>query len=352
MALSKILIEDFENIIKSNLNLSKLKSRTILVTGANGFLASYFIEFILFANRSYNLNAKIIALVRNLDKAKERFSNYLDNDQLIFLHQDVCDKISINNDVDYILNYASAASPKVYGINPISVQNANLLGTINLLEFAKEKKVKSFLYISSGEIYGSVDNEKMPISESTFGFLDHTLVRSCYGESKKMAENICFCWHFQHNSPIKIARPFHTYGPGMDLNDGRVFSDFVSDIINNRDILIKSDGKDLRAFCYISDVTYGFIKILLDGENGNAYNVGSDIETSIEELGKILISIFPDKNLSIKMNTRTDRGTYLNSNIRRGYPSVTKLRNLGWNFDKSVAEGFRRTILFYLNNKK
>jgi UDP-glucuronate decarboxylase len=350
MALQKILVEDFENLLNSDLDFSNFNSKTILVAGANGFLASYFVELVLFANKVNNLNAKVIALVRDISKAKQRFSSYLNCKHLVLLNQDVCSKFSISCDIDYVIHYASAASPKVYGINPISVQNANLLGTINLLELSKEKRVKSFLYISSGEIYGSVDFKKMPITENTFGFLDHTLVRSCYGQSKRMAENICFCWYFQHNLPIKIARPFHTYGPGMDLSDGRVFSDFVSDVINTRDIIMKSDGKDHRAFCYVSDVTSGFLRILFDGENGNAYNVGSDIETSIEELGKILISLFPEKKLSLKMQLGTDRGTYLNSNIRRGYPSVEKLRNLGWDFKMSVAEGFRRTVLFYLFN--
>lgn len=347
MILNKILEEDFEYILKSNSNFSSFKSQTILVTGASGFLASYFVELIFYANLKYSLNIKIIALVRNISKAKSRFINYLNNENLVLLHQDVCDKIKISYNVDYILHYASAASPKVYGVDPISVQNANVLGTINLLNFAKEKEVKSFLYISSGEVYGSVDPNKMPIKEDTFGYLDHTQIRSCYGESKRMAENICFCWNFQHKIPIKIARPFHTYGPGMDLNDGRVFSDFVSDILNNRDLVIKSDGKDSRAFCYISDATSGFVKILTNGENGAAYNVGIDIETSIDELANVLINLFPEKKLKLNKLTNIDRGTYLNSNIRRGYPSVNKLQSLGWDYKTSITDGFRRTILFY-----
>jgi nucleoside-diphosphate-sugar epimerase len=348
--LSKIVKDDLKFIVNHPLDWNLLKNSTALISGANGFLPSYLVETLLFLNDSKNLNIKVIALVRNHEKAQARFSHHFKRSDLELLIHDVTLPLAISSSVkiDYIIHAASQASPLYYSVDPIGTQNANTYGTSNLLQIAKEKNVKSFLFFSSGEVYGVLQPHQVPTKENDYGYLDPLLLRSCYGESKRMGENICVCWHHQYKTPVKIVRPFHTFGPGMDLEDGRVFADFVADIVHNRDIVMKSAGTDVRAFCYLADATLGFLKVLLYGKDGEAYNVGSDKETSIRELAEILVGLFPEKKLKLMINESQVSSNYVRSSIRRSCPDIAKMRALGWNPYYSVAEGFKRTIQSYL----
>jgi len=146
----------------------------------------------------------------------------------------------------------------------------------------------------------------------------------------------------------KIVRPFHTYGPGMLLDDGRVFADFVSNIVNKQNIVLNSDGSSRRAFCYLTDATIGFLTILLNGENGEAYNMGNPQEEySILELAKILVNAYPEFKLEVILNTITNTD-YLKSTITRNSPNIDKLKKLNWNPTVTVEEGFKRTISSFL----
>ena len=159
-----------------------------------------------------------------------------------------------------------------------------------------------------------------------------------------MGETMCVSWLHQYGVPAKIVRPFHTYGPGINLDDGRVFADFISDIVNNRNIVMKSDGKAIRSFCYIADATVGFFTILLKGENGQAYNLSNNLaEVSILELANLLVKTFPEKNLTVE---RKDNGNseYLKSEINKCSPDVSKIKGLGWQPKYSLEEGFKRAV--------
>ena len=158
------------------------------------------------------------------------------------LVQDVCEPVALDEPIHFIVHAASQASPKYYGTDPVGTLSANVLGTYHLLNLAATHRVEAFLFFSSGEVYGQVAPERIPIRETDYGYLDPTDVRSCYGESKRMGETMCVAWAHQFGVPAKIVRPFHTYGPGMRLDDGRVFADFVADIVHDRDIVLKSDG--------------------------------------------------------------------------------------------------------------
>ncbi len=243
----------------------------------------------------------------------------------------------------------SQASPKYFGSDPVGTLKANVLGTYNLLELARIKHINTFLYFSSGEVYGQVPEDRIPTPEDFFGFIDPTNVRSCYAESKRIAETMCVSWAYQFGVNAKIVRPFHTYGPGMALDDGRVFADFVSDIVNKRNIIMKSDGLARRAFCYLADATIGFFTVLLKGENNQAYNVGNDKgETSIIDLAHLLVSLFPELGLQVIQRPGEKQTGYLQSKIVRNCPSIEKIMKLGWQPYFSIAEGFHRTIRSFL----
>jgi nucleoside-diphosphate-sugar epimerase len=303
------------------------------------------VHTLIYLNEKYNKNIKILALVRNKKKAEKRFKDYIDRNDFKLIVQDVCDPIETDTDLDFIIHAASQASPKYYGIDPAGTFNANVEGTYNLIKLAKNKKIKSFLFFSSGEVYGKVNENQIPTKESDYGYVDPINIRSCYAEGKRAGETMCICWQYQYNIPIKIVRPFHIYGPGMDLNDGRVFADFVRDIVNNNDIVLNSDGSATRAFCYIADAVIGFFTILLKGEPGQSYNVGFNKETSILELSNILVNLFPEKNLKIiiKEDQFINEG-YIKSKIKRNCPDISKIQKLGWVPQFSIQEGFKRTI--------
>ena len=341
-----VIKEDISLIIKRFDFWDRFKNKTILISGANGFLPAYLVE--TFISLISSNNTKIIALVRNKEKANKRFHDYLNNSNLSIIEQDVCNEFNCIQKLDFIIHAASQASPKYYKIDPVGTLNANILGTINLIKLAQQHQVESFLYFSSGEVYGEVREEDVPIKEDTFGYINPTLVRSCYGESKRMGETICVSYFAQFGVKAKIVRPFHTYGPGMALDDGRVYADFVANILNNQNIILNSDGSAKRAFCYLTDATIGFLTVLVNGENGVAYNVGNPQEEySILELANILVNLYPEKKLEVILN-RTINADYLKSTITRNSPNIDKLKKLNWNPIVTIEEGFKRTISSFL----
>lgn len=345
--LNSIIKEDISKIINSFNDWDRFKNKKILISGANGFLPAYLVETFLALDKSYHTS--VIALVRNKEKAEKRFSHLLNNPNLKILVQDVSVDFDIDDKLDFIIHAASQASPKYFGIDPVGTLSANVLGTINLIKIAQKNNVASFLYFSSGEVYGQVKEDEIPIKEDTFGYVNCANVRACYGESKRMGENICVCYHAQYGVNAKIVRPFHTYGPGMALDDGRVFADLVADIVNKRNIILKSDGSAIRPFCYLVDATLGFLTVLTRGENGQAYNVGNPYEEySVLELANILVNLYPELNLEVIANKPITNTNYLKSPILRNSPNIDKIRQLNWMPEVTVHEGFKRTISSFL----
>lgn len=344
---NSIVEEDLKYITDSDVPWEDLEGKNILITGANGMLPSYVVETILFLNSTrFKKKARIFAVVRNFEKAKKRYYNYLNRSDLNFVIQDIREPLTLTDNIDYLIHAASVASPKYYGSDPVGTLIPNSIGTFNCLEFARKNAMKSFLFFSSGEVYGDVENVNKPINEKLFGKIDPTTVRSCYSESKRMGETMCIAWYKQYGVPTKIVRPFHTYGPNMQLDDGRVFADFVSDIVHKKDLLLKSDGSAKRTFCYLSDATIGFFLVLLKGQPGEPYNVGGNepFEMSILELADTLVNLFPEYKLHVIKNENISENGYIKSEINRLIPDISKIQKLGWAPRISIKEGFQRTV--------
>lgn len=345
-----IIQKDIEEIVNQISGLERFRGKTVLIAGANGMLPAYMVETLIYLNLlKINFNVKVIALVRNKLKTEKRFKHLLGDHNLLIIEQDVCIDLNLDEKIDFIIHAASQASPRFYGIDPVGTLSANILGTINLIKLAKKNNVESFLFFSSGEVYGQVEEKDIPISEDTFGYLNPAKVRSCYAESKRMGENICVSWFHQFGVKAKIVRPFHTYGPGMSLDDGRVFADFVSDIVRNKNIEIMSDGKAIRPYCYISDAVIAFFTILLKGEDGEAYNVGNpNGELSVIQLANLLLGIFPEKQLKVQFIEKEINKNYLQSPILRNCPDINKIAQLDWAPKILPEDGFKRTILSFI----
>jgi len=343
---NKILSEDIDFITNSNIPWKKFSGKTILISGAAGFLPSYIVHTLFRLNKT-KIDTKVYALVRDKTKTKKIFNQYLKKGFLEIIEQDLSQKLNFNKHIDFIIHAASQASPKYYHSDPIGTMLPNIIGTKNLLDIATQNPVESFLFFSSGEVYGQIGSGK--INELNYGFLNPLDLRSCYAESKRAGESLCMAWFKQYKIPVKIARIFHTYGPGMNLDDGRVFADFVSDAVKNRNIKIKSAGTAIRPFCYIADATVALFTILLKGKNGNAYNVSNpNCVVNIKDLAKTISQLFPEKGLKVEKGKKPAQEEYMQSKISSQIPDVSKLMKLGWKPKFSIEEGFSRTITSYL----
>lgn len=340
--MNTIIKEDINNILSENLPFGDLNNKTVLVTGANGFIPSYVVETLLALK-----TVRVIGVVRNKEKADKKFKHHLDNKNLEIIVQDISTPLKIDEKIDYIIHAASQASPKYYGIDPVGTLKANTIGTYNLLELARQKEVKKFLFFSTGEVYGVIDDNTPQIKETYTGNLDCTCVRSCYGESKRMGETMCVCYSFQYNIPVNMIRLSHTYGPGVELNDGRVFGDFTNNVINNQNIVLNSDGSATRSFCYISDMIRALFYVLFFGEDKNAYNIASQYETSILDLAKIFVGLYPNKNLEVEFKDGVFQKGYIKSASTKANFSVDKLKKLGWEQKVGLKEGFKRMLDSY-----
>ncbi len=346
--MNRILEEDLGYVLSdNNIDWNKYCGKTFLISGASGALASYMAKTLLYFNKKISNPIRIIALVRNINRAKQQYSEFLPDSNLIFLEQDVIyPVVTYSENIDYIIHAASPASPKLFFSDPVGTINANTLGTHNLLCLAKEKNIKSFLFFSSGEVYGNIFERKNLVNENDYGIINPLDVRNCYAESKKLGENMCYCWFQQFGIPIKIVRPAHTYGPGFKADDGRAFSSFVNSIAKGEDIILKSDGSAKRSFIYLADAVRAYFLILQKGKNGEAYNVGNDKEISIKELAELLISLNGNKQ-KIIYDIPKDSPS---SKSSHGQLDISKIKQLGWQPVISEKEGFDRTLKYLTDN--
>lgn len=346
MARHPVVEEDLRAVTAPGLPWEKLRGLRILVSGANGFLPAYMVEALLHLNEAQGLGIRVLGLVRRRERAEARFAAYRGRPDLELVEQDLGRPLApVAGPVDMVIHAASQASPVFYDSDPVGTLRPNVLGTAALLDLAVERSSRAFLYFSSGEIYGQLDPARLPNAEDAYGTVDPMAVRSCYAEGKRVGETMAAAWHHQLGLNAMVVRPFHTYGPGLRLDDGRVYADFVADILAGRDIVMKSDGAARRSFCYLADATRGFFTVLLGGAGGQAYNIANDeAECSIVELAERLVALRPDKGLKVVRRERVRGDGYMESPLNRTWPSTRKARALGWRPVVGIEEGFQRTL--------
>lgn len=348
--MNKVVRDDMNEITSRDIPWEKLKDKTVLITGANGMLATYFIYVLMYLNDTKKFNINIIALVRSEEKARKIFKDFLDNELFRLLVQDVCNPIRFNGEVNYIVHSAGNASPKFILSDPVGIIKANTIGTLNILDLAREKNIENILYTSTREIYGKVDEDITEIYESDYGKINCKELRSCYPESKRVSETMLESYYHQFKVPFTIARIAHSYGPGIKIDDdGRVMADFISDIVNNRDIVLNSDGSAVRAFCYINDAVAGMFTVLLKGKIGEAYNIANENEQiMIRDAAIELTNLFPEKALSVVYNIPKEQSLGY-SKMGRVKLNTNKLKELGWSCNINLKEGLYKTVNSFIN---
>lgn len=338
--MNRIIYEDCLYIIQ-NIDKEKLKNKSFLITGASGMIGSYIAYVLKVLNDKYNMNIHIILNVRDKNKLREEILNDKNVEIII---QDVVSPFYYEKNIDYIVHAASPASPKIMVNHPFEVNIANTIGTYNTLILAKEKKVSGYLFVSSREIYGEPIDSDYFKEDGMLGYVNPLIPRNGYAEGKKAAENMCVSIKEEYGINTKIVRLAHTYGPGMSINDGRVQADFLKNVMNNEDIIMKSDGKSIRTYTYVADAILAIFKVLLSS-NDIVYNVSDDKEISIRELAEVLVSLSNNKSkLIMRIDDSLKSGS---ASFTKGVLSNEKIKKeLGWIPKYNVHDGFLRTIEF------
>ncbi len=345
--------EIFNDSSEISKNLKKLnykfKNKKILITGSHGFIGINFLLYFIYLNKFILKNNKCkIYCIDNFKKKPENWIKKLvsKNKNILEINKDIT-KIKVFPNVDYVIHAASIASPTFYRKFPLDTLDANVNGLRNLLEYYKNKNTINILYLSSSEIYGNPPANKIPTDESYNGNVSILGPRACYDESKRLGETLCYIFSKKFNKKIVIVRPFNNYGPGMNLNDKRIFPDFINNVLNNQNIKIYSSGSDKRTYCYISDAIIGYIRALLLGKASEAYNIGNKYpEISVTNLAKKIIKN-TKSNVEIEFVKNKDK-EYLTHNPSRRCPNLNKSeKELSFFPRISLSDGIKKTFKFY-----
>lgn len=306
---------------------------TILLTGSAGFLGTHL------TRRFLSEGHKVIGLDNFITSSKENIKEFSDNPNYSFIEHDITEPICFGDDIDWVLHFASLASPIDYSKNQIKTLKVGTLGTHNALGIAKAKKAKFFL-ASTSEVYG--DPEVHPQSEDYWGNVNPNGARSCYDESKRASEALAFAYHREHDVDIKVIRIFNTYGPVMRWNDGRVISTFVCQAIKGEDITIFGDGSQTRSFCYADDLVEGIVKYMgIKNSFTGPVNLGNPGEFTLLELAEMILKITGSSSKIVFKPLPPD-------DPKRRKPVIDLAKKtFAWEPKITLEEGLKKTIPYF-----
>ena len=344
----EIIFEDAREIAKEfKKKFAKNKKYKWIITGGAGFLLSYFSYIVEVLVEKYNLNIKLIIYDSLFFGLSNRLKRLNKKKYISFIKKDLTKAEIKSLDCDFFIHGASIASPTFYRKFPIETIKVNVLALVKILEkFSKnKKKPNSIIFMSSSEVYGNPPKKFIPTSEDYTGNVSFTGPRACYDESKRIGETICINYFEKHKLPIKIIRPFNVYGPGQNLEDKRIIPDTIKGILE-KEVVLFSDGKPKRSFCYISDQIRGIMQVMFSGRNGEPYNVGNDEMISIK--GVVQKFIKQSKlNIELKFKISTDK-KYTTDNPQNRCPNLSKIKKINnWKIKFKTDNGIRRTLKYY-----
>lgn len=333
---------DFDIIRKGVSNWNMYRNATILITGATGRLGRYFVESLVDVDLSYNLNLRVIGMARSEEKAKEVFGDLLDFPNVSFLYQDVNTAIEYEGNVDFIFHTAGPAAPLDFKTSSVNVLWAHVNGTHNVLEFAIKHKTKKVFYVSTVETYGTWNDERN-IFEEDMGPLQNQNARACYPEAKRLCETMLSCYKATYGLDFCGVKLCHTLGPGILLDDGRAFAEFIDCALNGKDIVLHSDGSAMRTYTYTADAINAAFIIMEKGESGYLYNVASNENLiSIRDLAQLIAELAPKKKTKVVFSEEAGAMPYLP--FKLAIMDTSKIRTLGWEPQTDIKQLFEWTI--------
>ena len=321
--------QDLDKVVQQ---LNVPQEGNILITGATGLIGSCLVDLLM--RHSF---CHIYAMGRNSQRAEQRFADYWQQPRFHFIRHDICQSLECTENFHYIIHAASNASPNFFQQSPVEVMKSNLNGLCQLVEYGLAHHMQRMLYVSSGEVYGEGDGNVF--SEKSSGYIDILSPRACYPSSKRAAETLCASYCQEYGAQIVIARPCHTYGPYFTESDNRVYAQFIRNILNDEDIVMKSRGEQFRSWLYVVDCAVAMLLLLTKGNSGEAYNVANEesnitIRQLAEEIAKI-------GNKKVVFDLAENGNT---TPITKAVFSTEKLNQLGWKPLFSIEEGLAHTI--------
>ncbi|MBX4211205.1 MAG: NAD-dependent epimerase/dehydratase family protein [Candidatus Yanofskybacteria bacterium] len=347
MAESTVLQKDIREIVNAiKKEAKKFEGARILVTGSYGFMGQYIVA--VFDELNASVLKKPCTIITVDHRKKKRIFNLRVPGRVQDIIRDVARPLSISGPVDFIVHAAGIMPPR-YQDYPLETIAVATEGTRNLLELAKEKKIKSFVFFSSADVYGNPDARNVPTPETYLGSVSSIDARACYCESKRLGETYCTTYNRVYGVPAKIIRFFNVYGP--NLSSQMVLPQFITRTLNGEELMIKGTGTQSRTYCYITDAVVGFLKILLNGEPGEVYNMGTDQEEiSLLKMVKVIGRV---TNKKIQVNKIPYLKDYPSNEPKRRSPDLKKVsQHLGFRPRIDFETGVSRMIEWYREAQK
>jgi nucleoside-diphosphate-sugar epimerase len=340
---NKLYRKDITFFASNNrINWDKLKNKAILITGATGLIGTFLIDLLMYRNEYYKNNITIYAIGRNFAKAENRFKEYFGSSFFCFYKHDILYPLDLNKSIDFIIHGASYTHPMDYAKKPIDTILLSLDGLKNIFDFAILQKIKSILFLSTVEIYGENRGDTEKFTEDYCGYINCNTLRAGYPEGKRAAEALCQAYIQENNLRITIARCCRTYGPTMNNDDSKVIMQFIRNAIAEENIILKSNGSQQYSYCYVADMCIALLFLLINGSNGDAYNISDSLsDISIYEIAKIL-SEYIKKDIIYEQPSSLESIGF--SRVSRAILDSTKINKLGWTAEYSIQKGLIRTI--------
>lgn len=341
----EVMLEDSLDIASSNIvDWDIIAGKTIFITGATGLIGSTIIRGLLERNKAYNSHIRIIGFVRSIEKARTVFGEYGDNSYLTFIEGGICGNLDIVPEFDFCIHAASETASRNFVEKPVETIETSVFGINNVLKLCKSRKPTSVIFLSSMEVYGTPNEEKL-LDESCSEYLNPLSVRSSYPESKRMSENLCISYFSEYNVPCIIARLTQTFGPGISPEDNRVFAQFARCVKNKEDIVLKTKGETKRMYVYTADAAIAILLLLTRGSFGEAYNIANpNTFCSIAEMAEMICRKFGKENIKVSYgceDTISDAGYNPTQVIKL---DVSKIESLGWKALYDLKTMYKRMI--------
>lgn len=337
-----VLQKDITNNAKMIKNYGELHDKKIVITGATGFIGSVICKSLLCANRLYSCNITVYAVVRNMEKAERVFAEVLNRSELNIMKCDFINEyLKLDEDINYIIHTAAVTTSELMVQKPVDTLMTAINGTKTVLDMAKEKSLEGIVYLSSMEVYGSFDDKEY-VTEDTYGNIDILDARSSYSEGKRICENMCASYYYQYNVPVKIARLAQTFGPGILKDDNRIYAQFARSVIEKRDIVLHTQGLSEGNYVYISDAIDAIIKVLLLGQNGEAYNIANEhSHMQIRDMAEMVAKKVAAGNIKVVYEIQLKNAYARDTRMKM---NTDKIKKIGWSPKVSLYDTYIKMI--------